>query len=187
MKNHSGTICFLAIFAACVILIPQQLNAQVSQEAAQLLRNVNIQVFNRRTDPQDFTLQLLSSGNATLSSYQGKVVILNFWATWCPPCRAEMPSMETLYQYYNDQGLEMLAVNLRENSRAVGQFIQRGGYTFPVLLDLDGKIGAAYGVEAIPTTYIIDRAGKIIGRLVGSINWDTPQVFAAFNALLSSR
>jgi len=172
------------------IVFPQQINAQdsaesrVSVETQNLLRAARIQVINPRTEPQDFTLPLLTGGNTTLSSHKGKVVILNFWATWCPPCRTEMPSMEILYQRYKDQGLEMLTVNLRENIFPVRQFINNGGYTFPVLMDNNGRIGSLYGVEAIPTTFIIDREGKIVGRLVGSIYWDTPQVFAAFEALL---
>jgi peroxiredoxin len=80
----------------------------------------------------------------------------------------------------------MLAVNLRENNNTVRQFINRYRYTFPVPLDLDGRVGSSYGIEVIPTTFIIDREGKIIGRIVGSIYWDTPQVIAAFDALLKS-
>jgi DsbE subfamily thiol:disulfide oxidoreductase len=190
MKIFSGkTILSLLILCAVFfVLLPQQVNAQasaqVSEELARLLRNARIQVLNQRTEPNDFTLPLLNGETITLSSLKGKVVVLNFWATWCPPCREEMPSMETLYKRYKDMGLEMLAVNLRENNNTVRQFIQRHGYTFPVPLDQHGRVGSVYGVEAIPTTYIIDREGKITGRIVGSIHWDTPQVFAAFDALL---
>ena len=85
---------FLIIFGALFFfLLPQLLFAQMSDEAARLLKNAKIQVYNKAADPYNFTLPLLSGENATLSSFRGKVVILNFWATWCPPCRAEMPSM----------------------------------------------------------------------------------------------
>jgi len=94
--------------------------------------------------------------------------------------------METLYLRYKDQGLEMLTVNLRESFLVVRQFVRSGGYTFPVLMDTDGKIGNVYGVSAIPTSFIIDRKGNMIGRLVGSIYWDTPEVFAAIEAMLKS-
>ncbi|MCL2804830.1 MAG: TlpA family protein disulfide reductase [Treponema sp.] len=179
MKNLS-IIIFGLIF--CSFILP--VGAQVSPETANLLRGARIQVLPQRQLPQDFTLQNLNGENVTLSSYKGKVVLLNFWATWCPPCRDEMPSMETLYKRYKNQGLELLAVNLRENPAAVRQFIQRGGYTFPIPLDTNGRVSGNYGVEAIPTTYVIDREGMIIGRIVGAIHWDTPQVFAAFDALL---
>ncbi|MDR2542561.1 MAG: TlpA family protein disulfide reductase [Treponema sp.] len=185
LKSDSiGTFVF--IFGLFFILLPQLLNAQVSADASRLLRAARIQVLNQPENAQDFTLQMLNGERVSLSSYRGKVVFLNFWATWCPPCRQEMPSMEVLYQRYKEHGLEMLAVNLRENPNEVRQFIQENGYTFPVLLDLDGRVGARYGVRGIPTTLIIDRQGRIIGRLVGSIYWDTSQVFEAFEALLNN-
>lgn len=161
-----------------------QADTQVSNNMDHLFRDARIQALNQQIEPRDFTLQLLNGDNITLSSLKGKVVILNFWATWCPPCREEMPSMEKLYQQYKDQGLEMLAVNLRENRNTVQQFIQQNGYTFPVPLDLNGRVGSMYGISSIPTTFIINREGMIIGRVVGSIYWDTPQVFALFDALL---
>jgi peroxiredoxin len=204
MKNIYKTFIFAGFLLAVALLIlfsqqvfaqgqsaPEQnvqgQSAQVSPETAQLLRRARIQVLNQPRDLHDFTLPLLGGENVTLSSFKGNVIVLNFWATWCPPCRVEMPSMETLYQRYKDQGLVMLAVNLRENDGVVQQFIREHGYTFPVLVDRDGRTGSIYGIEAIPTTFIIDREGRIIGRIVGSIYWDTPQVFAAIEALLNSR
>jgi thiol-disulfide isomerase/thioredoxin len=187
MKKFSRLFIFSVICAVLFISFPAHVNAQVSPDTARLLRNVNIQVLAHPMNPRDFTLQFLDGGSAVLSSYKDKVVILNFWATWCPPCRAEMPSMETFYRRYKEQGLEILAVDLREDANTVRQFVRNNGYNFPVLLDINGKAGSSYGVEAIPTTYIINREGKIIGRIVGSISWDTPQVFTAFDALLSGR
>jgi len=179
-------ILITAVICAAFIILPQSAEAQVSTDAARLLQVARIQVLNQPMVPRDFTLQLLSGASASLSSYKGKVVILNFWATWCPPCRAEMPSMENLYQRFKDNGLEILAVNMGENPITVRLFIQNNRHTFPVPLDSNNRIGALYGVEAIPTSYILDRDGKIIARIVGSIHWDTPQVITAFDALLRS-
>jgi len=170
--------------AAFLIFLPSQAEAQVSPEAAQALRDANIQVEQRIVS--DFTLPLLTGGNTTLSSYRGKVVILNFWATWCPPCRTEMPSMETLYQRFNAQGLEILAVDIGEDTSTVQLFIRRAGYTFPVLLDSANRVSSVYGIEYIPTTYIIDREGKIIGYVIGGILWDNQRVITAIDALLKS-
>ena len=181
MKKYINIIFIMAAF---FFLLPQNANAQVSPEISRLFRSAKIQALSKAADPQDFTLNLLDGDSVSLSSYRGSVVILNFWATWCPPCRAEMPSMEALYQRYKDRKLEMLAVNLGESANAVRSFVQKSGYTFPVMLDGNNRIGGIYGVEAIPTTFIIDNEGKIIGRVVGSIQWDTPQVYAAFDALL---
>ena len=187
LKNVLVIIILCAGFLTCM---PKQVNAQAdvnaSNELTRLLRSARIQTVNQRIEPINFTLPFLEGESAALSAFKGKVVILNFWATWCPPCRDEMPSMEILYQRYKDNGLEMLAVNLRENINTVQQFIKTNNYTFPIPLDLDGRVSSQYGITSIPTTYIIDKDGKIIGRVVGSIHWDTPQVFALFDALLSS-
>jgi len=192
MKNFLKTIpqnTLSAIFVICAaffIFLPYQAEAQVSPEAARALRDANIQVLGQRIDPPDFSLPLLTGGNASLSSYRGKVVIMNFWATWCPPCRVEMPSMETLYRRFNAQGLEILAIDIGEDASMVRQFIRDSGYTFPIMFDSANRVSSIYGIEAIPTTYIIDREGKIIGRIVGSIMWDNQRVIAAIDALLKS-
>jgi thiol-disulfide isomerase/thioredoxin len=125
------------------------------------------------------------SGSTSLENYRGKVLFLNLWATWCGPCRAEMPSMEKLYQRFKGKGLEILAVNIQEKKADVETFMRRNKLTFPVALDQDGSIAQQYGVMGIPTSYILDRQGRILLRLVGSINWDDPKIFAAFEALLA--
>jgi len=179
-------VVLLYLFAVFVFINPNPASAQVSADAIRALQSANIRVLAQRPDLADFTLPLLSGELKSLSAYKGKVVILNFWATWCPPCRAEMPSMETLYKRFQNQGLEILAVDLGETAATVQQFIRNYNYTFPILLDLNTQAGSLYGVEAIPTSFIIDRSGKIISRIVGSIQWDTQRVITAFDALLKS-
>ncbi|MDR2480146.1 MAG: redoxin domain-containing protein [Treponema sp.] len=132
----------------------------------------------------DFTLPLFGGNNQTLSSLKGQVVFLNFWATWCGPCRMEMPSMEAVYQRLKDRGFTILAVNLGEQADAVSAFMREHGLTFPAALDTSGKTGMQYGAQAIPTTYIIDRRGLIVSRVVGSIDWNGEKIIAAFEALL---
>jgi thiol-disulfide isomerase/thioredoxin len=126
-----------------------------------------------------------ASGSTRLEDYRGKVLFLNLWATWCGPCRAEMPSMEKLYQRFKNKGLEILAVNIQERKADVEAFMRRNKLTFPAALDGDGRIAGQYGVMGIPTSYILDRQGRVILRLVGSINWDDPNIFAAFETLLA--
>ncbi len=186
MKNRNTLPAILTFCTVLLFFLPHQTQAQVSPEAERALRDAKINVLERRTEPRDFSLPFLDGKNVSLSSYRGKVVLLNFWATWCPPCRAEMPSMETLYRRFNNQGLEILAVDVGEDTLMVQRFIRSGGYTFPVMLDNDNKVSSVYGIEAIPTTYIIDREGKIIGRVIGSIMWDNQKVIAAIDALLKS-
>jgi peroxiredoxin len=134
----------------------------------------------------DFVLPLADGTNLNTTDLRGKVVFLNFWATWCGPCRVEMPSMETLYRRFKARGLEMLGVNMQESRRQVSAFMDQNGLSFPAALDSRGNIGNTYGVMAIPTTYIINREGNIIARVTGSFNWDTPELFSAFETLLNS-
>jgi thiol-disulfide isomerase/thioredoxin len=153
--------------------------------AAEALRKAGIQAVKEPVPIADFTLPKLGGGKITLSGLQGKVVFLNFWATWCPPCRAEMPSMEKLYGRFKSEGLEILAVNLQEEEKTVADFMKKNGLSFSVVLDGSGKIGGTYGVRGIPTTYIIDRESRIIGSVVGGKEWDTPEVTQAFKTILS--
>lgn len=134
--------------------------------------------------PPDFTLKTLDGKEVSLSDYRGKIVFLNFWATWCPPCRSEMPSMEKLYQKFKDEDFVMLAVSLRENKEKVENFMRDYKLNFPALLDSTGKVGNTYMVRSIPTTYLISRHGDIIGKAIGARNWASEDSFKLFSALL---
>lgn len=121
----------------------------------------------------DFTLKDLNGNDVSLSGYRGKVVLLNFWASWCPPCRSEMPSMETLYKQLQGMDVAILALNLGESKEVAGKFINKEKYTFDVLLDSDNRVGSLYGVRSIPTTYIIDKKGELKGYKLGAFDWDS--------------
>ncbi|MEC9488009.1 MAG: redoxin domain-containing protein [Halanaerobium sp.] len=128
---------------------------------------VGIEVGNRAPD---FTLNNLAGEEVRLSDYRGKMVFLNFWATWCPPCQQEMPSIQRLYE--EREGLVILAVNSGEGRMKVDIFLKMNGYQFPVLLDPDGKVtGNKYLVRGIPTTYIIDEDGIIKTRHTGYMSY----------------
>ena len=134
----------------------------------------------------DFTLTNMHGEQVSLSQYRGKVVILNFWATWCPPCREEMPSMERLYQKYKDQGLVILAVSADENGKkAVSQFLQKTPYSFPILLDSDNVAQNAYGVFRFPESFIIDRNGMVIKKIIGGRDWLSGSTYELINFLLN--
>jgi thiol-disulfide isomerase/thioredoxin len=120
----------------------------------------------------DFTLSLLSGGTMRLADLRGKAVLLNFWATWCVPCRMEMPALETLYQRYKDAGLVVLAINLDTLSSAgVEAFVKEVAVTFPIVFDPAWSTARLYQVRGLPTTYLIDRAGNVVVREVGERNW----------------
>ncbi|HTM06890.1 MAG TPA: TlpA disulfide reductase family protein [Verrucomicrobiae bacterium] len=120
----------------------------------------------------DFTLENLSGRRVGLKDFRGKVVFLNFWATWCVPCRDEMPQMEALHREFKDRGLAVVAVNFREDKKAVGLFFKELGLSFESLLDPDGEIGERYGAFNLPLTYFVDRQGRFAGKAVGIRPWD---------------
>jgi thiol-disulfide isomerase/thioredoxin len=96
-----------------------------------------------------------------------KVVLLNFWATWCPPCRLEMPQLQTLHERYQDKGLQILAINVEEDEKTVRDFLSQRTLSFPVLLDREGLVAARYRVEAFPTTVLLDAEGKVFHVTAG--------------------
>jgi cytochrome c biogenesis protein CcmG/thiol:disulfide interchange protein DsbE len=117
----------------------------------------------------DFTLDSLSGAPISLSDMRGKAVVLNLWASWCPPCRAEMPAIQRVYQENHERGLEVLAVNMtaQDNLAAVEKFMQEFNLTFPILLDTSGEVGNTYLMRALPTTFFIDQEGVIQRVIVG--------------------
>ncbi|MCD6290472.1 MAG: TlpA family protein disulfide reductase [Anaerolineae bacterium] len=115
----------------------------------------------------DFTLSRLDGQPVSLSELRGQAVVLNFWATWCPPCRAEMPALERVYQAHREDGVVVLGVNQGETGAAVNPFLKEFGISFPVLLDAQGNVGRLYRVQALPTTYFIDRQGMIRDMVIG--------------------
>lgn len=132
----------------------------------------------------DFVLPDLNGQVVRLSQLRGKVVLLNVWATWCPPCRKEMPTMEALYQKMKDTDFVMLAASQDvDGKNTVAPYLQEGGLTFPVLLDVNGEIGKKYKVTGYPETYIIDRQGNIVHHHIGYNDWSQPAVETALRRL----
>jgi len=133
----------------------------------------------------DFVLSTLDGRKVSLKDFRGKAVFLNFWATWCPPCVVEMPSMEALHKRFKGKGLVVLAVNDAENVNKVGSFIKKRGYTFHVLLDSDGLVtDGSYRVVGLPTTYLIDSNGMVVGKAEGVRAWDSPESFRLMEEII---
>ena len=173
-----------ALFLLCSCSAKAQSSASADSRV-KAFSEAGLPLYKEKISIRDFSLPTLTGENQSLSALKGKVVFLNFWATWCGPCRAEMPSMETLYKEYREKGLEIIAVNCGENRAAVLAFMNNNNLSFPAVLDSDGKVSGVYGVQAIPTSFLIDREGNIVSRIVGSISWDTPKIRAAFETLLN--
>jgi len=118
----------------------------------------------------DFELQSLDGKTVSLSDFRGKAVLLNFWATWCGPCRAEMPFLQQVHEEWADKGLVILAVNIGEGQSEVEEFMEEFGLSFLALLDTDREVALQYNVRAIPTTYFIDKEGVIQELKVGTFS-----------------
>jgi thiol-disulfide isomerase/thioredoxin len=169
---------FLLFFAGFVAM---QVHAESLQ---QRMTSLGLGVAEKPVAPIDFELSDLSGKKVKLSSLKGKVVFLNFWATWCGPCRSEMPSMQRMYQKLQVEGLEILAVDLMEEKSLVVKFAKELSLKFPILLDSAGAVGAQYNARAIPTTYLFDRKGFIFARAVGAREWDSAEMLATLLQVL---
>ncbi|OGW52252.1 MAG: hypothetical protein A2Z50_08315 [Nitrospirae bacterium RBG_19FT_COMBO_42_15] len=132
----------------------------------------------------DFELKDLSKKSMKLSDYKGKVVFLNFWATWCKPCKEEMPSMELLYKAMKGKDFEMLAVSIDRDIAKVEPFIKELKLTFPVALDFMGKADRRYKLTGVPETYIIDQNGVIVEKILGPRDWTRPESIQTILGLL---
>jgi peroxiredoxin len=133
----------------------------------------------------NFTLKNLDGEDVSLSQFRGKYVLVNFWATWCGPCKIEMPSLEALYQRFKNKKFALLAIsNDMFGSTVVKPFIKANNLNFSILLDQRLKASNAFGVTSLPSTFMIDPEGKIIGALFGAEDWATPSNILYFENLL---
>jgi peroxiredoxin len=138
-----------------------------------------------RVTAPEFSLPALASRPVALGNYRGTVVLLHFWATFCRPCQDEMPALELLWQRYREDGLIILGVAAdRGGIGAVRDFAAQAGLSFPILHDESGAVRNRYEVQALPTSYVIGRDGKISGRAVGARAWNSPQAREYIESLL---
>ena len=147
-------------------------------ELKKKLKNANIHSYEspKVVPYHDFTLENLKGESIALSDFKGHTILLNFWAIWCGPCRAEMPSMEKLYNELADDGIVLIAVNLGDSKSAVEEFVKKTNITFPILLDKTGEIGSIYGASSIPLSYLIDTEGYLVGGVLGTTVWNTKEI-----------
>ncbi len=176
-----------ALFLTVTVSVPsevlsQQYKARRSDD--DIFRRIGISKTGEGTRAPDFNLKGVTGSSTGLGHFRGSVIFLNFWATWCGPCRSEMQSMERLYTQLRGQGLVMLAVDEKEGRDRAARFMRDFGLSFPALLDLDGRVASLYGVWAIPTTYLIDATGKKIGMKAGPKDWASPDVLEFFRNLV---
>lgn len=135
----------------------------------------------------DFTLEDLNGRKVSLKGLKGKVIFLNFWAIWCPPCVQEMPTMEKLHKTFGQKGLTVLAINYREDAKEVKEFFSKHKLTFIALLDLDGKVSERFRAWGLPVTVIINKRGEIVGKVIGSRDWHSKEAKEFFAKLLAEK
>ena len=155
-------------------------------QAADLFTALDLQNVKPPTEAIAFNAEKLDGKKVTLRDFRGKVVFLNFWASWCAPCREEMPAMEELYQAFKDKGFVVMAVNVKESQKAAAAFSTELKLTYPILLDPKGEVSVLYGAWALPLTYLIDREGVIVARAFGPRAWAGQEARALIKQLLSS-
>jgi peroxiredoxin len=129
---------------------------------------------------EPFEAVAVNDASPRLADYRGRYILLNFWATWCEPCKEEMPALEALYRDLRGQNLVVLAVSMQESPEKVAEFLQRSPFSFPVLADPEGRVSELYGVVSIPLTYLIRPDGLIEGRALGPRKWNDPALRAYF-------
>jgi peroxiredoxin len=198
MKFNKTSIMTRAVLPVCLFLISSvAMNISAGAggkvaapapdaKAESLFREMGVISIPHIPPPVDFNLSDLDGKTVRLSDFKDKIVFLNFFTTWCPECRYEMPSMQKLYMRFKDKDFAMVAINLNEPGFVVDRYIKDHQLTFTVLLDSINELGAPFGIRGIPTTYIIDRDGSIIGKTVGSRRWDSKKSIALFEYLINS-
>ena len=136
----------------------------------------------------DFRVADLEGGQLSLHELRGRVVFLNFWATWCGPCRDEAPSLERLYTLLREQGFELLGVSVdaEGEGEAIAEFQREFGLSFPILVDPQKEAYRAYGATGVPETFLIDAGGRLVERFIGPRNWDEPRYERALRRLLDA-
>lgn len=139
----------------------------------------------KETEAPDFTLSSLAGTPRRLAEFRGQVVLINFWATWCLPCREEMPAMERLYREMQNDGFTILAVNFAETPEQVEPFVKELRLSFPILLDQEGQVARLYRAFSLPITYLVDRHGAIVGRVIGAREWDSADAKRLIRAVRS--
>ncbi len=186
------TIALVAILVSCA---PQKgfteagkgSTAGGSADVATRLSKLGFHVFPEPVALPPFGVDSLDPSSPRLesSSLAGKVTLLNFWATWCPPCRREMPSIERLSALMKGSAFRVAAVNVGEKRETVKAFMDKEGYTFPVYLDPEGALGASLASQGIPTTYVVDASGRVVAGTVGSREYDDPELVAILKEMAS--
>lgn len=191
MKTKPKTVFLLLVLVVSGLIGTSFLHKDLfanteNQKLGPLFSDMGVLPIPMDTEPLEITLSDPTGRPVSLSEFRGKIVFINFWTTWCLACVIEMPSMEKLHQRFKDKDFIMVAINLQESAARVKQFYEEYKLTFTALLDITGDVGAALGIRSIPTTFILDKNGRIIGKALGPREWESKKSIALFEYLTNS-
>ena len=171
---------FLYLVVICLLLLPTACSNDGSSK-----KSVTAVATEKGPAP-DISVVSITSGNILkLSDLKGKVVLLNFWATWCPPCREEIPSMMKLNTLMAGKPFQMVAVSMDEGGKpAIESFFKGSGFSLPTYLDAGGTSAKSYGITGVPESFIIDKRGILVKKIIGGFAWDSPEAVAFLEGLM---
>ena len=175
------------LLAVVFFLAGGQLYAEATGKPPDYSAIPKLQEMKERSPAPDFTLPNPDGRKVSLKDFRGKVVFLNFWATWCEYCKDEMPTMDRLYREFKGKGFEIVAVNVKDKRPEALAFVKQLKLTYPIVMDPEGEVGLLYGAFGMPTTYLIDRKGVVLARLWGPADWYSPAARKLIAALVEQK
>ncbi|MBC7964167.1 MAG: TlpA family protein disulfide reductase [Steroidobacteraceae bacterium] len=168
----------LCVIAACMLLALTACTKTESDKKNSVARE-------KSPAPEISVISVADGAPTKLSALKGKVVLLNFWATWCPPCREEIPSMMKLNSAMAGKPFQMVAVSIDEGGKQdVESFFKTNGFNLPTYLDPNGNAAKAYGVTGVPESFVIDKNGVLVKKVIGGLDWDSAEVISFFEELM---
>ncbi len=178
--RRTTTLWMLAVLSAAV--------GAAARAHDPALHGFNLVTFERPFAAPDFSLPDLTGRQTSLAAYRGHYVLLNFWATWCPPCLAEMPSMEVIFERYRERGFVILAVSSdSEGVDVVGDFVAQLGVSFPIVLDSNRRVSDLYGARNLPVSFLLDRDGHVVAAAQGARDWASDAARSTLDEIIEPR
>ena len=173
--------------AVCIVAVMVAFNGGAAERVVlqDLINALNLSAYRSVMHPPDFSSITIDGRTISMTGLDGRVVLVNFWATWCLECRSEMPAFERLHREFSSQGLTVIGINAREGTSTIQEYAKELGLTFLLVTDPSGKINSSYGVIGLPTTFLIARDGRAVALAIGPREWNGKPARVLIEALLA--